>query len=158
MPFNHLVALREIAKGDQDAFSCLNAIFTWYHALDDLIDQDKPIILSWIIVAHLNFVQTIADNLFFQTNKEKLLPVIQAGALAYLSSEKFRKHASPLYRIASQVLKSQYQDLFFAVAFILGGYDHAVEMSAKYRDFDFDPTPAPHESILPSNDPLSGPI
>lgn len=141
--FDHLIALREISKGDESAFSCLNNIFVWLHALDDVIDRDKPHMLSWIIAAHLQFIETIANNPFFQKNKATLLPVINASAMSYLASEKFRKHDSPLYRIGSQVLKSQYQDLFYTAATIIGGLEHAIAMQDKYRDFDFDPVPKP---------------
>lgn len=141
--FDHLTALREISKGDESAFSCLNTIFIWLHALDDIIDRDKPHLLSWIIVAHLQFIDTIANNPFFQKHKATLLPVLNAAALAYLASEKFRENESPLYRIGSQVLKSQYQDLFYTSATLIGGIDHAIAMQQKYRDFDFDPVPKP---------------
>lgn len=143
MGFDHLVALREISKGNEDAFSCLNTIFTWWHALDDLVDNDKPVPLAATIGAFLQFIEVISSNKFFQANKTTLMPLIRSGALAYLASEKFRKSESPLLRIGSQILKSQYVDLFFEVAFIVGGIDHAIAMSDKYREYDFDPVPAP---------------
>jgi hypothetical protein len=143
MSFDHTTALKEIANGDQDAELCLNTLFSWFHALDDLIDRDKPLLLPWTIMSHLRALECVANNPFFQKHKLALLPVLEAASLAFLESERFKLHESPLYRIGSQVLKSQYQDLFYTVARRTGGEEFMVRMSEKYRDFDFDPVPKP---------------
>lgn len=143
MRFDHATALREISNGDLEAELCLNTLFTWFHAFDDLIDRDTPLLLPWTVCSHLKVLECVACNPFFQKHKAVFLPILQAASLAYLESERFRLHENPLHRIGSQVLKSQYQDLFFAVARLTGGDEHMVKMSEKYRDFDFDPVPKP---------------
>lgn len=146
MPFDHVTAFKEIANGNSDALSCLNALFTWFHAFDDAWDRDKPVLLSWVIASQLRMIECVACNPFFQKHKLKLLPVMEAAALAYVESERFREDKRTLHRIGSQILKSQYQDLFFAVARLEGGDEHWFRMSEKYREFDFDPVPIPNES------------
>lgn len=143
MTFDFVTVFKEISNGDEQANECLNALFAWFHALDDLVDRDKPVLLTFTMLAHLKMVECISSNVFFQKHKAAFLPLFQAAALAYLESERFRLHANPLHRIGSQVLKSQYQDIFYAVARFTGGDEFMVRMSQKYRDFDFDPTPKP---------------
>jgi hypothetical protein len=118
-------------------------MFDWVHALDDILDRDKPVLLPWPVLANLRALECAASNAFFQKHKATLLPILQTSALSYIDSERFRVHPDPLYRIGSQVLKSSYQDFFFAVARITGGEEFMVKMSAKYRGIDADPTPAP---------------
>lgn len=143
MSYDHQTAFRDISKGDEEVYRFLFHLFAWFHILDDLIDRDKPFNIVFTITTHLTMLETVADNAFFQAHKRILLPIIQASSLAYMESERFKLRENPLDRIGSQVLKSQYQDIFFAVARIIGGVDHMVLMSQKYRDFDFDPVPKP---------------
>lgn len=128
----------EIAKGDVAAEEFCAVMFYFIHTQDDLFDKDKEV--SAIELARMNYylISMLADNRFFQKHKATLLPVIYASSMAWAASEGFVKNESPLYKLAAQVLKSQYQDIFLITAYLVGGQAHYEAMSAKYRDYNFD--------------------
>ena len=134
-------ALAEIARGNKDAEAFLFAFYAWAHSLDDLIDRDKPAQADGAVWAHTHLFFTLAGNAFFQEHQRSILPVVLVNALAYVSSEELKGRANVLDRITAQDLKSQYLDVFFIVAFVVGGYDHAMAMNRKYREYSFDAEP-----------------
>ena len=131
-------AFREMARNDEAAFSFLSTFYLWVQSQDDLIDRDKPVDVKHAIGFNLGLLDTFAANPFFQKHRAFLMPVIIVSALAYIASEDFKRKTEVLDRITAQVLKSQYLDVFLAVCYCVGGFDHAVAMSAKYRDYSFD--------------------
>src|SRR5208282_5487773 len=125
-------AFKDIARGDAAAEEFLSSLYIWFHKQDDLIDRDKAVPADVTAGFDFHILNTFASNVFFQAHKDFILPVLLTGALAWIASEE-RKHSEDvLERIAGQVLKSQYVDVFLAVAFLRGGFDHAVAMSRKY--------------------------
>ncbi len=146
MAFDPKTALTEIAKGNSDAFAFMWNLLGWVHTLDDLIDQDPPPPLERVLESHLCFINTLSSNKFFIEHSSRIFPLLLAGNLAHIESERYRKSDDVVYRMASQVLKSQYQDVFFYTAFLVGGFQHMVEMSRRFRDYHFDPVPPPQVS------------
>lgn len=140
-------AFRDIARGNHNAEEFLSSLYIWFHKQDDLIDRDKVVPAEVTAGFDFRILHTFAKNLFFQQHQDFLLPVILTGALAWVASEDRKNSPDVLDRITAQVLKSQYQDIFFAVAFCLGGFDHAVAMSRKYRDYCFDSEPVKELAI-----------
>jgi len=143
MKFSPEDTLRDIAKGDEAAYDFMCRFYIWFHAFDDLIDHDKPQTLRELLKAHFGLIVSLSCNEFYLKHKAVLLPVILSSSMSFESSEQLREDPDVLRRIASQVLKSQYQDIFFQVAWCVGGYDHMAAMNEKWRDFNFDPTPPP---------------
>lgn len=131
-------AFTDIAAGSKDAYDFMASFYQWVHSLDDLIDKDLSVPLEQSIEKELNFIITVSSNPFFLEHRQKYYPLLLTGALAYLESERFKRHPSVLERIGSQVLKSQYQEVYFMTAYLTGGWRHMVEMSRLYREFDFD--------------------
>jgi hypothetical protein len=131
-------AFKDIARGDRNAEEFMGALYIWFHKQDDLIDRDKAVPADVTAGFDFHILSTFAGNLFFQTHKDFLLPVLMVGALAWVASEDRRTSEDVLERITGQVLKSQYGDIFFTVAFLRGGFDHAVAMSRRYREYSFD--------------------
>lgn len=139
--FNIQQAFNEIAQGDADAIEFLGSFYLWCHSQDDLIDRDKPVTPALAVGLNLGLLRVFSKNSFFKKNEDFLWPVILTSALSYISSEDFKKRDDVLDRITSQVLKSEYCNVFFAVAFCVAGFDHALAMSGKYRDYSFDDEP-----------------
>lgn len=129
---------RDITKGDKDAFDFCNAFFRWVHCLDDLVDKDKEVPATAVSFLFFSLCSVLATNPFFQRYREPLLATMLLASQAWADSEEWKKREDVLHRIASQVLKSQYQDVFLHVAAICGGQTHMQEMAAKYRDYNFD--------------------
>src|SRR5208283_3719945 len=134
MAFDPKVALTEMAKGNPDALAFMWNLLGWVHTLDDLVDNDPPPPPERVLESHLCLIHTLGSNKFFIENHDKLFPLLVAGNLAHLESERYRKSDDVVYRMASQVLKSQYQDVFFYTAFLVGGFQHMIEMSRRFRD------------------------
>jgi hypothetical protein len=139
--FQPKTAFEEIARGDLDAYEFLAALFLWVHKEDDLIDRDKPVTPDVIIGLDLKLFQVLMSNPFLQKHKAFLWPIIVTSFISYVASEDMKNREDVLDRISAQVLKSEYINVFFGVAFLVGGYEHALAMSRKYRDYDFDKEP-----------------
>lgn len=144
--FNIHQALTECANGNESAFRFIWSFYHGVHCIDDLIDKDKELQPEYVIRTMWSMLVNFADNEFFQQNKTYLMPVLTAAIHAYIDSERFVKSENVLERVASQVLKSQYADVFFATAYLTGGADHMLTMSRRWRQYHFDPVPKPNES------------
>lgn len=139
MSFKPSEALAEIARGDKDANSLLTAMYLFFHKQDDLIDRDKEVSVADSVGYDLQVLREFGKNPFFQKHQEFLWPIILTSALAYIDSEERKKRPDVLEHLIAQVLKSQYVDIFLGVAFCIGGFDHALAMSRKFREYHFDP-------------------
>ena len=141
MSFQPEAAFQEMSRGDPGALEFLRAFYVWAHTQDDLIDRDKPVNVQ-VSVWSPTHMLCVASGPFFQKHQEFLKPVILVSALSYLASEARKNSPDVLERITAQVLKSEYLNVFLAVCFCVGGWEHAAAMSAKYREYSFDDEPA----------------
>jgi hypothetical protein len=126
---------KEISNGDPYAYDFCRTLFEWVHASDDLIDKDKEISLDFWIHANIKLLDMAGSNPFFRKHHKQLMVVIRSSALAYVASEKYRKHDDVRNVLAAEVLKSEYQNVFFEVAFLTGGFSFQRAISEKYRDY-----------------------
>ena len=136
--FNVRAAFEDIARGDSGAFALLSALYLFVQKQDDLIDRDKQVETSHSVGLDLQILREFSKNLFFQKHQDFLWPLLVTSGLAYIASEDIRRSDDVLERITAQVLKSQYLDVFLGVAYCIGGFDHALTMSRKYREYAFD--------------------
>jgi hypothetical protein len=136
--FRPTEAFSEIARGDQAAYDFLAAFYLWCHKHDDLIDRDKPVKPEENVWFNLNLFQQLARNPFYQKNHEFLWPVLVTSGLSWIASEDFKRKENVLEKITAQVLKSEYVNVILAIAFLVGGFEHALAMSRKYREYAFD--------------------
>lgn len=132
-------ALRDIAHGDEDALKFMVTFYHWVHAQDDKVDGEGN--LKGLVHAQIEFLQAVGSNPFYHAHHNKLFSVIQTSLLSFMASEKLKNNPDVIDRITAQVLKSEYMNVFFAVALLTGGFDHAVKMSEKYRIYSFDNEP-----------------
>jgi hypothetical protein len=131
-------AFKDIARGDAGAEAFLGALYIWVHKQDDLFDRDHPVSASVSAGIDLQTLHVFATNPFFQKHQTFLMPVLVTSALSWVASETLAKSDDVLERITAQVLKSEYQNVFFAVAFLIGGWEHATEVQRKYREYCMD--------------------
>jgi hypothetical protein len=136
-----LEALKEISNGNEDAYRFMRVFYLWVQAQDDLFDKDHEVSAATLVSANMNLLIEVSQNKFYQENRSVFLPVIFSSSLAWVASEDFKKREGALDRLSSQVIKSQYQDVFFQVALLVGGMDFCLAMQAKYRSYYFDTTP-----------------
>jgi hypothetical protein len=137
MTFDKIAAFREMSGGDEAAFDFCTTFFDYTHTLDDLIDKDKPVPNETVIGVFLKLFSCLSSNVFWQKNQTVLMPVIHSSAMAFVASERLRQSDDIQNKLAAETLKSQYQDVFFFVAFLTGGYRLAFEADKKYRGYSF---------------------
>ena len=130
-------AFQEIAAGNQAAYEFCRSSFEFFHLIDDLVDHDKPVDLNDMALGLLKFIDVIGGNEFYQTHRTDLFTFIYSAAMAFAASQRMATDPDVQRRLAAEVLKSQYQDLFFRVAFWVGGSRHAIEMDTKFRGYCF---------------------
>lgn len=128
----------EVCLGNQAAVSLCHALLHWMNFIDDVVDGDKTYDLETATRGNLECAMVFAFNDFWLAHAEKLLPLIEQGAQAYLDSVSWALRPEDEHRRAANVLKSQYQEVFWYIARIVGGLDHYERMTAKYRAYQYD--------------------
>jgi hypothetical protein len=141
MPFVLETAWQEISKGDAGAAEFCRTFYAWTQSFDDLIDRDKSLRVDEAVLAQVALLANVATSSFVQANRDTLLPVISVSALAYIASEDRKNNPDVVERMTAQVLKSEYVNVFLTVALIVGGWEHALTMSRRYREYNFDVEP-----------------
>lgn len=136
-------ALKEISNGNEDAHRFMRSFYLWVQVQDDLFDRDKDVTASQLVSANMNLLIEVSNNPFYRENSNVFLPVIASSSLAWVASEDFAKREGTLERVASQIIKSSYQEVFYQVALLVGAWDHALAMQAKFRSYYPDPVPPP---------------
>ena len=131
----------ELCMGHQSPREFCHTYLRWCHDMDDFIDGDKKIPTDEIIGTQLQLMYVFTRNEFWQHNQDSLMPLIHNSAMTFLESERLSEDNDIQKRLASQLLKSQYQDIFYYVAYLVGGWEHSKQMSIKYRDYDIDVGP-----------------
>ena len=126
----------EICCGNKDAEGFSHAFLLFCHALDDLIDQDKPIDREAIIETNINFLMVLAFNPFFQVHKAALMPLVSQAFLSWADSMDWAESGDLEKEDDSHVLKGGYHSVFFHLAMICGGWQHGRAISRKYRKYD----------------------
>jgi hypothetical protein len=129
----------EVCQGNQDAVEFCLTFLEWVHLVDDFIDQDKPLNDPELVMrVNLRLAVVAATNPFFQRYKAQLLPVMVAGVKAYADSLEWMGRKNAQDRQASEVLKSNYQEVFWYVAFLIGGWGHMDATTKKFRHYNYD--------------------
>jgi len=130
---------QEVCAGNRDALAFCHVFLHWVHFIDDVIDNDAPPRTQESIVRlQLEAALTFAFNPFFQANKASLSPLVLQGVKAYADSIAWALRPDGRDRKAAEVLKSQYQEVFWHVAFLCGGYEHMDRITKAYRTYDYD--------------------
>lgn len=132
-------AFAVISCGDRVAADFCHAFLAWVHHIDDMIDGDKPAPDPEDIVRiNLELAMTFALNPFWQEHKKSLLPLVIQGAQAYSDSVEWALRSELRDRLASDVMKSQYAEVFWHIAYLCGGKDHLAAVTKQYRRFNYD--------------------
>lgn len=122
--------IADVSRGNQAAQVFLTAWCSFCHALDDLVDRDKPVDANKHTLHLLSFMFQVSHNEFYQANRQGFEALMAAAAMGWLEANE--RHGKP----EAVFLKEQWFEVFFYAALLLGGWAHAREMSAKYREYD----------------------
>jgi len=138
VPYHVGNSLRLVTGDHTNAHSLLCVLFEHFHQLDDLIDGDKQVTANDLMRVQLGLMHTLSFNDFWTEQKHILWPIIHTSIMAYWESEVLRKTTIPGNKIVGHVLKSQYQEIAYMVAFVIGGLEHEMKVRKALRYADFD--------------------
>lgn len=130
--------IAEVCRGNSDAVLFCEAFVAWVHWIDDVVDKDKLWLPRDIVRVNLEMLRQFSVNRFFQQNKILLMPLMVQSARAFADSVEWAARGAKQDRQASDVLKSNYHEVIWHVAYIIGGWDHMAAMTAKHREFNYD--------------------
>lgn len=121
----------DVTKGDAEATDFCWAFLGWVHFIDDVADGEVAAkwTLPQIVDVNLHAALTFAGNPFFRKYRHALWPLILSAARAWVDSEDERHD-----RRMRDVLKTQYQEVFWHVAFLVGGWEHQAVVTALHRE------------------------
>ncbi len=135
------VSIRDLClqccKGNTQAIEFCDHWFHYCHSIDDLIDTQINGAITMTPEAILKiFVQAnlLYNSVFYRTFHSALQPVVLLVTNAYADSVEWEKSDVNRRSTMADVLRCCGNDMFFAVAMICGGWDHARSVSAKIRD------------------------
>jgi hypothetical protein len=120
--------------GDAYALAFLSTVMDAVEIWDDLIDKDKPVADTDLNRVFVNLMFFLPQNPFFDRNKAYLLPIMMTCINAWMDSTDLQK--SPVKRdlATAWYLKQMGVELYGAVAFLTGGFQHMREVSFEARD------------------------
>lgn len=135
----YITVFTEIARGDAGAFDLLVTLLKWFHVHDDMLDgeRSKYPLAEISVMMLLDLMDMLSSNPFWQKHRSALRSVVRISAISYLDSERLKKSDNLQDKLCAEVLKSEYQNIFWAVADCVGGFEHARAMSAKHRAYYF---------------------
>lgn len=133
--------VKECCNGNNDAYLCASTIYVCIDWIDNVVDGDVKTSAQESAKIFMNLTMMMSFNPFFLAHKEKLVPVLKVAMNAWLSSERLKDHEDYRVRIASDVLKGYFLELFYLIGFITGGEILEESLQLKWRGFDFDAKP-----------------
>lgn len=128
--------LGDICGDNIEAQAFCDSLYNFLHLLDDLYDKDHDVTAQecgWITIQAL---ETFAANRFFQNHVYTLMPAVRSSIISWVDSEEWHNRDGN-DAIAAHVIKSQYHEVLWMVAGIVGGLEHQMEMTRRYRDYDW---------------------
>lgn len=135
----------EIANGNVAARSLLVAWGEFVHELDDAIDRDKPPNAEHTGQVLVNWTLHVSNNPFWREHSPALSGITICSINAYLDAERWKQSPDLKRRRYADAYRSFWDEFYFLVAFLTGGYGHMRLMSSKFRDLAYS---AQHESRI----------
>lgn len=131
--------LQAASNGNAAALEFLRAFATRAHWVDDLYDEILTHReLAVMAAMESEWLLTLSGNPFFLANRAALVPAMLLALNAWVDSEDIRgaKRGSPDF---ADVVKGQWHEVVWLVAWLTGGWRKMREVSGKYRSYDFEP-------------------
>lgn len=126
----------EVAKGNEQASRFLLSYLTLCHVVDDVEDKDKPVTDERMIRMLIWWSEELLYNEWVKQHADPLWAAVLIGWNSWLDSNQWAKCPNPKL-FASDVMKSNYQEIVYLVAYLCGGLEHMRAMSVKHREYQF---------------------
>jgi hypothetical protein len=108
------------------------------HDIDDMIDLGKVESDEKLIEAELKWMLELSSNPFYQAHSSFLMPIIIVSCSAWLDANRWEQSEDEVKRVHSDVLKSHYHEVIFAVVYLCGGWNAMREFSKLHRQYQQD--------------------
>ena len=125
------------SNGNAGALEFLRAYARRAHWVDDLADVASRHPAFKLAKMETDWLICLASNPFFLAHRAQLVPAMVLALNAWADSElpKFERHRQ------CDVIKGQWHEVVWLVAFLTGGWDHLRHTSATFREYDFETGP-----------------
>ncbi len=130
--------IRDVCRGNREAELFCETFVRWCHWIDDVVDKDSGWSPQETIEVNLQALLTFSGNPFFEKHKASLIPLIIQAFRAFVDSTLMEQARDVRDRRAADVLKSNYHEVIWHVAFLVGGFDHLTAVTQRHRHFDYD--------------------
>jgi len=122
-------------KGDVEARALILYIYRLAHAMDDMVDRDKPMTdREMYEVFWLALVQ-IPSNGFYRRHAKELIPLAATSLLNWAAATDIEKREKPALEDlhVAHVIRHNVADAYILIATIIGGPQHGFEVAAELR-------------------------
>jgi hypothetical protein len=137
MNFDHSIKedFMRLTHNNEQAWLFVETFATRAHDLDDLIDGDKQVNDEDLIKAEMDWMVALSSNQFYKAHQSFLMPLLIMACNTWLDANKWEKDDDPVKRTHSDVLKSQYHEVIFAVVYLCGGWNAMREFTKLHREY-----------------------
>lgn len=134
---NHRVPeiIARIVKGNADAGRFLWQFWNFAQLIDDLVDRDRRVTVAQAAKEVIGFTHEISFNAFYQTHKASLFPLLATACDRWVMGDAMPTGTDE-ERGMARVVRCGELEVFCAVAYLLGGWEHMRAMSADIRRYD----------------------
>lgn len=131
--------LRAAANGNGSALDFLRAFARRAHWVDDLLDEPNALrSAEGMASRESEWLLMLTGNVWFIEHRAKLVPAMVLALNAWVDSEQMR-NAECRMQNAADVVKGQWHEVVWLVAWLTGGWEKMRAVSTQYRAYDFEP-------------------
>lgn len=130
----------ELCCGNQAAMQFNDIYYGYVHGIDDLLDlmvDGRPTLSKDQILSIFFRAALLYTCPFFVANREFLMPIILDITHSYAVSVGWERAPQPHLRAMADVLRTSGNRLYWMVALLCGGEQHALSMIRKLHDSDW---------------------
>ena len=127
----------EVANNNPAASRFLLTYLSLVHVFDDAYDGDKEVSDERMVKILLWWTEELLYNPWVREHANAIWSQVITGWNAWLDSNQWADQPNPKL-FASDVIKSNYQEMVFLTAYLCGGREHMRAMSQKYREYNFE--------------------
>ncbi len=125
-----------VAKGNPGALEFLRVFARRAHWIDDVADGDKLDAgerygCHEIAKHESEWLLTLSSNQFFLAHRAQLVPAMVLALNAWKDSDRFTG-------TERDVIKGQWHEVVWLVAFLVGGSRHLHDMTERFRNYDIE--------------------
>lgn len=148
MKTNREEILQLASNGNREAFAFLQSFARRAHWVDDLADVALGHPPFKLAEMETDWLLCLSGNSFFMAHRGQLVPAMVLALNAWVdSTAMLEPQLFPLVKprltpqekgIAADVLKGQWHEVVYLVAFLTGGWDKLRALTSAYREYDFE--------------------